>query len=75
MHESKKVEVKFLMKVENLTLIEEIKNLEKRLLQEDRNLVVIKKEVGERGNCLQQKTKVKQETQDHLVIPKILIFG
>ena len=62
------------MNVENSALIEEKKS-EKRVLQDDRNLIVFKKEVRKDTNHLQKKNKELQDNQDHFIIPQVQIFG
>jgi len=59
----------------NLTLIEKIKKLEKRLYEIERSLVLIEKKLNEFDTHFQQKEKAIQEFQDHLLIPHVQILG
>ena len=59
----------------NLTLIEKIKKLEKRLYEKERSLVLIEKKLNEFDTHFQQKEKAIQEFQDHLLIPHVQILG
>ena len=67
--------MKFIMKVENLTLIEKIKKLEKRLHEIERRLVLIEKKLNEFDTHFRQKNKDIEEFNDHLVIPHVQVLG
>jgi hypothetical protein len=62
------------MKVENLTLIEKIKKIEKRLHEIERSIIMMERKLDE-YDTHQQKSKEIQEVQDHLAIPHVQIFG
>ena len=65
------------MNVENLTLIEKIKKIEKRLHELERSLILMERKLDEHehDNHPQQKKKEIEEVQDHLFIPHVQIFG
>jgi prefoldin subunit 5 len=63
------------MKVENLTLIEKLKKIEKRLHEIERSLVLMERKLDEYENTFQQKNKSLEEVQDHFFIPHVQIFG
>ena len=63
------------MKDKDSTLIEELKKLEKRLLEKERDLVATQKKVRANVKQPQKKNKVLQDSLDHLVVPQVQVFG
>jgi len=64
-----------MMKVNDSTLIEEVKKLEKKNLISERNLALDKDKDRENANPVPKKNKKTPDTQEHLVIPQIQVFG